>query len=83
MIVLILPLKNKVIALLTLSLILSLYPTQIGVKGGTLPLAHNLNILVVRDGLFNPLLYLSELVGMSIREINQTIVTYKTLTHMA
>jgi len=64
--VLILPLKNKVISLLTLSLILSLFPTQIGVKGGTLPLAHNLNILVVRDGLFNPLLYLSELVGMSI-----------------
>ena len=60
------PFKNKVITLLTLTLIFSLIPTQIGKKGGTLPIAPNLNILVVREGIFNPLLYASELLGVRI-----------------
>lgn len=60
------PFKNKVITLLTLTLIFALIPTQIGKKGGTLPVSHNLNILVVREGLFNPLMYASELLGVRV-----------------
>lgn len=61
-----LPFKHIVISLLTLTLIIGVIPTQIGKRGGTLPLAPNLNILVVREGIFNPLLYASELLGVRI-----------------
>ena len=58
--------KKILLTLLALTLILFLTPTQLGKKGGTLPLSPNLNILVVRDGLFNPLIYLTELKGLPI-----------------
>lgn len=61
-----LPFKHILITLLTLTLIIGVIPTQIGKRGGTLPLAPNLNILVVREGIFNPLLYASELLGVGI-----------------
>ena len=61
-----LPLKKTILLLLLLTLLLSLLPTQLSKKGGTLPLGENLNILVVRDGVFNPLLNLLERSGVKI-----------------
>lgn len=61
-----LPVKKTIYSLLILTLLLSLLPTQISKKGGTLSLGENLNILVVRNGPSNPLLNLLEVTGIKL-----------------
>jgi len=69
----ILLMKKTIYSLLIVSLLLlSLLPTQVSKKGGTLPLGENLNILVVRDGVFNPLLNLLEVSGIKLPGDNST-----------
>lgn len=68
----ILLMKKTIYTLLTLTLIISLLPTQVSKTGGNLPLGENLNILVIRDGVFNPLLNLVEISGIKLPGDNST-----------